>query len=268
MDTPSIITAKNYRSYLKQVLQEMRDKDSKYSLAYFSRKMNLSDSYMKLVLAGKRELSLDAAIQLAKVLKLEASDKVYFLNLIQRDQAKTSALRAHFADQLQKVKKQKLNYQADLKIKSIFSSSLSWEIYSLFAVDDFQMDPEWIAARLRRKDVTPQKVEFVLKKLELLGVIEKVHGVWKTKDAVLKHSFELNDVYKIATERVLEALKDNEDRESYFDAFCLILSDDEFVQVKAVLEEAKSRIGEIAKTKGASKKKIAYFNSNLFWASR
>ncbi len=101
-----------------------------------------------------------------------------------------------------------------------------------------------------------------------MGAIVRNHGEIVAKDVIAKHSVDLACVYQVALRRSIEHLAFcKDDKMSYFDSFCLILSESEYDQIQQVLERTKEKIIGIARNKSV-KKFIAYYNSNLFFASK
>lgn len=265
---PDIIRFKDYRAFLRQEFQFQRGQNPKYSLIYFSTKIGHSGSYLKLVMSGKRALSLDAAALLGKTLKLSPADRAFLINLVIRETAASPELKAHVANSLEKLQRDRLTYEPRAKLASIFQNSLVWELFSLAGVEGFSADPAWILPRLRRRIKSTKQVEAALRQLQEMGALELSAGKVKAKNVVIQDGFSVAKAYSVALERALEHLQSfPQDASAHFDSFCLILSDAEFEQIREILEEAKTRAGKVAAKRDEPKGRIAYFNTNLFWAS-
>lgn len=265
---PDITRFKQYRPYLRQEFQHQREQNAKYSLIYFSTKIGHSGSYLKLVLSGKRELSLDAAALLGKALKLSPGDRAFLINLVIRETATAPELRAHVANNLESLQRDRLTYEPREKLGSIFQNSLVWEIYSLAGVQGFKADPSWILPRLRLRVKSARLVEGALRQLGEMGALEATEGKVRAKNVVIQDGFSVAKAYTVALQRALEHLQQfPHDNSAHFDSFCLILSDAEFEQIREILEEAKTKAGKVAAKHDEPKSRIAYFNTNLFWAS-
>ncbi|MFN7904031.1 MAG: TIGR02147 family protein [Pseudobdellovibrionaceae bacterium] len=267
MDQPNIFSYSSSGKYLKDMFGYHKSKNPKFSMIYFSKQIGLSGSYLKLVLAQKRRFSLDAAVLLAKKFRLNHSEKSFLIHLILKENAETPSLKNHFESHLIELKKQNIAYNTDHRLNSIFSNSLTWEIFSMIGVDGFSPDPRWIIQRLKRRKPSIQEIEESLSRLKSLGAIEFIDGRIKAKDIVSKHSVDLQAIYLVALQRAMEHLKFSPDeKSSIFDSFCLILSEDEYEQIRNVIENTKQKIASIATRKGI-KTRIAYYNANLFFAS-
>lgn len=102
-----------------------------------------------------------------------------------------------------------------------------------------------------------------------MGAIVKENDKYIAKDIVLKHEDNINYIYIVSLNRAIEHLKqDPLDKSSYFDSFCIIVSEAEYESVKKTLEESKNKIaGIIQSSKNIKKEKICFLNMNLFYAS-
>ena len=267
MEKPLITKSKNYRGYLKAIIAFQHEQNQKFSMIYFSQKMNLSAAYLKQVLSGRRNLSLDHAFKLATLLKLETLERAILFMMIAKEDHTHPGIKAFFDNLLTVYKRDLLHYQSDPNFITIFGSSLMWELFSLIGTENFSSDPDWIAKKLLAKNVGKSQIESALRRLEEIGAIEKSGTKFKAKDQIYKHHIDVHHVYKVALQRALEALQEPKDPTAYFDSFCLILSETEYEQIRQLLEETKTRMATIAGKKGP-KARIAYYNTNLFWASK
>jgi uncharacterized protein (TIGR02147 family) len=258
----------NPRDFLRDFVEWKRAGDRKFSLIYFSRRIGCSDAYLKMVLSGRRRLPVEKVAALAKSLGLSEVERQRLVTLVLHAQAKGGALRAHFANLLAGAAPASLAYRKS-GLPAVFTDSLLWEIYSLVGVDGFEPEARHIARLLTRQGTSIERIERGLHALEREGVIAKdSQGRYRAKDIILRHGADVKPAYLTALGRAAEHLRHGEMTDaSSFDSFCLILSEEGFARVREILEEAKLKIGAVAAAKGP-RSRIAYFNANLFWASR
>jgi len=267
-ERPNIFSYNDHRKYLRDVIEFQKSKNRKFSLIYYSNQIGMSDGYLKLVVNKSRTLNLDVAFTLASKLRCNSSEKSYFLTLVLKDNCVSSTLKNYFEGILLDQRKYTLIYNSNLHLNSVFTNSLMWEIFSIIGVENFSEDPKWIASSLTRRKVPLAYIETSLRRLQEIGAIERKDGKIFAKDIVAKHSIDLTSVYLVALQRAIEHLGcDKEDSSAYFDSFCLILSNAEYDQIREILENTKRKIAAIATKKGP-KNRIAYYNSNLFFASK
>jgi len=270
MDTSlTIFDYINYREYIRDYITSNKNNNSKYSLIYFSRAIKVSDSYLKLVVNGKRSLNIDKANQLAEKFKLKSIETSYFLTLIMLENAKSESMKHYYQNILLNYKSMSINYTHKQQENiSIFQDILSWEIFSLVGVEEFNDDPEWICEKLHRKGLNKTRVANCLQNLKSKGLIKKLpDNNYIANDLILEDGDDVKYVYSIALDRAGEHLRYNIDKQSsYFDSFCLILSETELKAIKQILTETKGKIAELVKRKGP-KSLIAFLNMNFFRAS-
>lgn len=266
METAEIVKYSDYRQLIRDSVEERRGVDARYSLIYFSRLIGVSDSYLKLVVSGRRSLNLDKARLLAKKFRFKEPAISYFLTLVMRDHARTPALQRYYDGVLLTYRKVSLTY-SQKKYANIFNDVLMWEIFSLIGIEGFDPDPKWIARKLRRKSGSVARIERALADLIRLGSVTIEAGRYQAHDIVLEHDKTINDAYIAAFRRAIEFLETDGGGAPHFDAFCLLLSEDEYAAVAQVLAEARHKIAELVRRK-EPKTMIAFLNFGLFRASR
>jgi uncharacterized protein (TIGR02147 family) len=247
----------DYRAFLRQRL------DANVSLRQLSAKIGASDAYVKHVLAGTRNLTPDKAVALAKALKLTPEETDELIALLLRDLAETREARGYFARRVTEKRQAALRYDATRRMPTVFSDALLWEIYTLTSVAGFKAEPAWIAARLTRA-TSERKVAQAVARLKELGAD-------KGQNVVLKDTALVRAAYRAAARRALDHLE-GPVAEEHFDSFCIVLSDGEFAAIRAILAEAKAKlVAAVQRSKDKESKdktKIAFYNAQLFWASR
>ncbi len=84
----NIHTYDDYRKFLKDRYQELRDRNPKYSHRYLCHKVGFgSTSTLADIFAGRRNLSTTMALKIAHVLQLKKPDEEYFLQFVEFNQA-------------------------------------------------------------------------------------------------------------------------------------------------------------------------------------
>jgi uncharacterized protein (TIGR02147 family) len=266
LDSAEIVRYTDYRKLLRDAIDERRDEDARYSLIYFSRLIGTSDSYLKLVANGKRSLNIDKARVLARKLRFKEPAISYFLTLVMRDKAHTTALQRYYDGVLLGYRKLSLTY-SQKKYATIFNDVLMWEIFSLVGVEGFSPDPKWIAGKLRRKGAATAKIERCLADLVRTGAVTVENGKYKAHDIVLEHDKTVNYSYTAALRRAIESLETDSGGDPHFDSFCLLLSEDEYAAVTQLLVQTRQKVAELVRRK-EPKTMIAFLNMALFRASR
>jgi uncharacterized protein (TIGR02147 family) len=259
----------SYRDFLKKFIEEQKINNKKYSYSYYSQLIGSSEPYLKQVLAGRRKLTLDKAKILSKKIRLGELESSYFLTLVMTDNAKTEELKSYFNDILERMKELRpLNYEDREKFRTVFHNTKMWEIYTLLGLKNSSLDYEWIKSKLKSSSELPVIKKYIsaLKNHNLIDVIK---SEVKTNNVIVEHGEDLLGIYINSMKRAIEYLLATDQREKleYFDAFCMIVSNDDYLKIQKVLEEAKSKIAQIS-LNSKTKDRIAFFNSNFFFVSK
>jgi uncharacterized protein (TIGR02147 family) len=83
----------SYRDTLKQQFAEKRKKNSRFSMRAFAQVLGLSPAGLSQILNGKKDLSLDRALEISKKLKLPTEESESFLFQVQLERAKSTSLK-------------------------------------------------------------------------------------------------------------------------------------------------------------------------------
>lgn len=103
----------DYREFLKDRYRQLKENDPVFSFRFFSKQAGFgSPNYLKLVMDGKRNLSVDAIAKFAKGLRLDNHESEYFRYMVEYNQCDNTAKR--------NVYEAKLLYLRELfKVKSL-----------------------------------------------------------------------------------------------------------------------------------------------------
>ncbi len=259
---------KDYRLFIREYIEKQRKSHSKYSMIFYSKKIEASDGYLKLVVSGKRSLSIGKAVLLAKIFELSPAEKSYFITLVMENEATETSVKSYFKGLLAEKNKTDFSYMKNRKLTGIFEDRLLWELFSLIGLFDFENSMKYIKSKLRLP-ANDSEVSAALRRLQALEAIHQDEsGNLRAESIVIPHSYNPTKAYRTALVRAVKHIDTGMLGSSYFDSFCLILSDDQFNQICGTLEETKSKIAKIASQKDEKKTLIAYLNLNLFSASK
>ena len=100
-----ILEAENYRDVLKNQIHSRIERNPLYSGNCFSKKIGISQSYLSLILNGKRNLSPKAAKEIADNLGFTPFETDYFQLLVKRDNATTDEETERYKKEIRNLKK-------------------------------------------------------------------------------------------------------------------------------------------------------------------
>lgn len=166
----SIFTAKNYKEFLNQQL-EQASQTTKGAKSALAAAMACQTSYLSQVLHGEAHLSLEQAEKLAAHFGLNANETEFLYLLIQHDRAGTLGLRQHFSRKMDQIHRDRLslknrvqpNEEISKEDQSTYYSSWIYAtIHVLLTIPEFRT-PQEIAKKLKLSyEITRNALEFLV----------------------------------------------------------------------------------------------------------
>lgn len=173
----------DYRTYLKEKLEERCNVNHLYSLRAFSRDLGIEVSRLSRILRNQEGLSEISARKLASKLGLSEKETEYFINLVNSSDSRSKIKR--------KIASIKLNQYNDyyskhhilqLDVFKIISDWYHYAIVELSTLPSFKSDPQWIAKKL---GIAVHEAQAAIERLLRLNIIEKVGGKIKASTSQL-----------------------------------------------------------------------------------
>tara|TARA_Y100000590_G_scaffold417417_2_gene517149 strand:- start:388 stop:1230 length:843 start_codon:yes stop_codon:yes gene_type:complete len=193
-DYPNLFEYMNYREFIGDTLETMKSKNPQFSFSAFAKKGGIpSRATITLVIQGKRNLTPESALLFAKALGLKATEKKYFLTLVDFQRAKTEeSKRKHLAKIQNFVNRQQI-FPLE-KLQTEFFSQ--WYIPAIYV---FVRSISPLSTTHQIADAFHGKVSFVqiCKSLEILknlGLLLEKEKKWEAKEARLTSSDEIKSI--------------------------------------------------------------------------
>jgi uncharacterized protein (TIGR02147 family) len=166
-----------YRDY-REFLAAFYAQGKRAGLSYrgFARAAGLgAPNYLKLVIDGKRNLSVEMAERFAGACRLNAEATEYFKLLVAFNHAADDERRNTLHQQLSRFARFRSSQRLDLAEKDYHSSWFIPAIRELVTCLGFQEDPAWIASQLTPA-ISEKEAAHALEVLERLGLVERDEG--------------------------------------------------------------------------------------------
>lgn len=161
----------DYRAYLRDFYVEQKARGRGFSYRTFSRWAALkSPNYLKLVIDGDRNLTLAMAGRFAEACGLDKEAREFFVDLVQFNQAKTTAEQTKHYRRLTGFKRYREAHQLDVAQERYHAQWYLPAIRELAAHRDFDPDPAWIVTRIRPK-ITKRQAKAAIATLLELGLL-------------------------------------------------------------------------------------------------
>lgn len=163
----------DYREFLNSELERRSHLNKQYSLRAFARDLGMLPQVLSLVINGKKNISSEVAIELARKLKLSSDEVSYFHDLVELSQAKSENLKEVIRYRLTKYKENQSYQILQQDIFKIISDWYHYAILELTFTEDFKYDVDWISKRL---DISPSEVRKAIERLISFELLEEANG--------------------------------------------------------------------------------------------
>lgn len=177
-EPPSVFKYVDYRLFLNDFYEFRKMTNPQYSMSLFARKAGLGQSsrgYLRLVVAGKRNLSAHTIRRFIEAMGLAPKESLYFENLVLLNQAKSEKDKDFYLKRLTLAAEGKTTRQFEIMVSQYhyFSHWYYVVIRELVALRDFQADPGWISQQLGGR-ITKRQAQEALSELEKLELIKRM----------------------------------------------------------------------------------------------
>jgi uncharacterized protein (TIGR02147 family) len=173
---PDIFAFTDVRSYLKNVLEDRKQKNPGLGLRYLAKRAGFaSPSTLSMMISGKRKFTDATAEKLAKALCLTGKNRRYLKAMIKCESARTDEERFEAQELMLKLRSATPEYRLSLAHYSVLATWYYPAIYVMVGMRDFRRNPSWIAARLGH-EVSEQDVKRALGDLINLGLLQDKGG--------------------------------------------------------------------------------------------
>jgi uncharacterized protein (TIGR02147 family) len=202
---PSVIEYTDYRLFLKDYYEEVKQRTVSFSYQRFSELAGVaSKGYLYNVIKGSRRLSSNAVAGLVRTMKLSRTDGLYFETLVDFNHARTAQQRTYYFERLSSIKvggAQPAAQQAQTLRQEQYDYFGTWyhsAIRSLIDLREFRGDYAQLASWLSPRISVAQAKKSVALLMQLgivrqggdgrFEVVEKViHAAPQVKSLALRH---------------------------------------------------------------------------------
>lgn len=240
---PSIFGYLDYRKFMADAFQALKDADPKYSYRQFAREAGYgSPNFLQQLKTGFRKLNLMALEGTIRALKLNKKESEYLRTLVSFDEARGFEERERYYQSLLKIRSREAVKPIEHKQFQYFSQWYHPVVRELAILDDFLGDPERIAAHIVPA-ITGAQVEKSIALLEELGLIRKdaSTGKWVQAETIISTSSEVSSIaLKSFHKRMIQLSGESIDRftgkERDVRGLTLAMSQEGYAQAKAKIE--------------------------------
>lgn len=272
MAMPDVMQYSQYRQFLKEWLEERKQKDAKFSLRTFAKEAGFSGhGHLRFILEGERNLTKRSLLKLVMVLELPKEKARYLENLVFFNQAKTNDEKNHYFQELLKAKKATAFRHLDAAHFEIFKQWHHTAIRELIGISGFRAHPTWIAQQLIPR-IEVKEVEASLRLLLQAGLIAKTANGYKVVDEAITTNDEVmhlmvdnyhRQMIRMAENSMDEVVPEQRDISSV----CFKIRETDFPKLKQQIQWMRKEFRHFAVEDGTGER-VVQINIQLFPLNR
>lgn len=182
---PKLIEYSDSREFLRDFYKFKKSQNKNFSYRKFNQLVGIkSSNYLKLVMAKKRNLSLEMARSLARAMKLSLGERDYFLALVKMQHS------------THEEEREKMDRERKMALKKIIAKDIPMEkaeylsvwfyplVRELVFLPDFNLSASWVSHKLGGI-VSEAQAERAIRVLINLGLWQMEHGRYKASETFL-----------------------------------------------------------------------------------
>ncbi len=278
LEAPNLSFYLDYRKYLDDFYKYKRELTKKslrpYTYQVFSAGADIkSPNYLKMVIDGKRNLSMDMVLKFAKALGLNKESTDEFKLLVQFTQENDPALRNIFLKKLNehRISAKLKSGEIDAKTWEKLPNWISWILFAMIDQTGVEFKPDKLV-KLLRGTVNEEEVRQALQAIIDSGEVEvSPEGMVVRKNNLIEtpEDVSVQLVRKLQSELMylgLESLFKDSASDREFGSATLALTKEEFEEIKFQLRKIRKQIQKDNSVKRAGTKgdKVYQLNLQLF----
>ncbi|WP_413290943.1 TIGR02147 family protein [Bdellovibrio sp. HCB337] len=242
---------------LRDELISRQKKNEAYSLRSFAQTIGVSPSYLSLLFHGRRQLSQDKAVSIARKLQWNQSRQKYFLTLVEFENTKVAKDKQMLLEELQKWAR------ASKQVPSLavdqFAMISEWQhsaILAILTLPNFVGRIKNIAERL---NISEADAESCLQRLQRLNLVSQdEQGLWQTTHEELHvipevASNAVRSYHKEVIRKAMVAIDTQESAERDFSNFILTVDGKKMGEAKKRIFAFQQEMAQLLEGKTPSK---------------
>ncbi len=256
----------NYQDILKMELAERIAKNSLYSLRAMAKQTNLSPSMLSAVLNGKKDLTVERAFDIGKILKFDKKKHDYFVTLVQWHRSKSEEQKIDLLEKLNSIIPQPKHTILNVEIFKIIADWYHLSILELTNVYKFDLTSESASAAL---GITKFEAQSAIDRLIRLDLLEtnKKGKLQKTSNILLSNSDVPNSALRKYHEQTLmkaiNSITVQTPKEKFIGSETFAFDVADLKKASEIIEECFSKVTALAGSK-KNKKNVYHMGIQLF----
>lgn len=255
------LTEPTVNTILMKHYENILDKNPKFSLRAYAKKLDVSPSMLSEVINGRKRISLSMANKISQSLNFSKKEDEYFRLIAEKETCKSIERKSEIEEKILTLTKSK-NLSIDLNVDSfsLIKESYHFAILELLTLKNLKFDINELSRKL---DITPIQFKLGLERLKRLGLIAFKDGrPYKIKNVSLNVSSEernraLQHYHDSMLDKTKDFLKEQQPSERYVGSETLVIDEDHIEEAKEIFEECFDKL--IALSAKAKNPKNVYY---------
>lgn len=266
---PNLFTYLDYRKFLKDTFEEFKNTKRGFSHRSFARMADFSSSnYILLVMQGKRNLSGDGILKVARALKLKRAEAEFFEFLVRFNQAASDSERNFYYARISANRQYASAHMLEREQFDYYSKWYIPAIREMVLLKDFKEDPEWIARRLGSA-ITSKDAKSALELLLRIGLlVRNESGRLVQNEAHIASgdevaSLAMTNFQREMIERAAVSIEKTPEGKREIGSITFAVSKEKFAEAKRMMRDFRSRLAGFL-TDEAAADAVYQFNFQFF----
>jgi uncharacterized protein (TIGR02147 family) len=167
-----IYSYRNYRKFLSERTAQLKA-EKRFNLRAFAKRAGIkAPGYLKMVVDGRRNLTVETAEKFCRALEITGREKEYFEKLVLYNQTRDPDLKKTYYDELSRLRPRTQHYVAEQQHSQYFSRPHYVFIREMVVLKDFREDYKWIAKRCS-PPIRPTEAKEAVEALLNLGLLKR-----------------------------------------------------------------------------------------------
>lgn len=270
----SVFGYSDYRQFLRDRFALLQKKQG-LTLREFANKAGIkAPGYLKMVVEGKRNITLETAQGFCEALELGDKEREYFITLVGHNQSDNPDEKQKLFEKLTKEKPRSRDFKQGKKENRYFSRPYYACIREMVTLNDFKDDPQWIARRCF-PNISPREAREALNTLLELGLLKRgddgklmqtedfVHTADRQTDVVETYHY-----HEAQLDRARQALTQLGQDERNFYALTLPLHKKTYTKIIDEFYVFRDKVLKLANADAEGLEEVYQINFQIFPASK
>lgn len=257
----------DFRKYLTDYYTDKKRVNPRFSYRYLTLKSGLNSGNFAKMLKGERNLTIESAMQLARVLKLNKRERDYFQTMILFCQAKTHDEKCQYFEELMTFKESSvciLDAKNYMFYEKWYYTAVR-EALAFFPLTDSNMA---VLGKYIIPSITEKQVAEAIELLSSLNLVEKdTNGEYKRTNVLLSTGNDIRSItlnnFVINTMKLAEQAINTGLKETNLSSVSFSISEKNFAEIQEEIRGCRRRIMEIAQS-CSSANRVYQLNIQLF----